>query len=223
MDIFILHLLIQVLNRKVAVDNFKTIKKLSEHKIKLKYQFDPLFYVSDQLRDFYRNTDLGPEYSSAVRFVTQRGIATPNILITLFARYIKKNNLKNGNRFLIDENMINSFNSCEYLLNKEKIAEREINFNVFPMKYLTLHNERIENSKQPGSVFERLGDRIHKYTNEPFYEKEKGVINVGIMIINNTYRIPNSLLTDEEYEKLNDPIYFNTCNQIRIKLNKILK
>ena len=177
-------------------------------------QLHSLFYVSDQLVGFYKGANLGPinlekprgkKLNTMIELVTGKHMATSGILTSLLARYIEVNGLKSettGGRFIPDERMMEHFSHCTFLLNTEKIGKRKLNTQNVSAERIEKVRDDIAAAKL--SAFDRFEGRVDKKTGEPVYDEERGVAYTGTMIINNRFRLPACLLSEEERESLND-------------------
>lgn len=183
---------------------------------KIGTKVNSLFYVSDQLVEFYKNAELGkvdPEDDNSddlkdhIDIITKHRMATSGILTSLMSRYIDVNNLKSKNqngRFMFDDNMKTHFTSTEYLFPKYKkdgtftktimnLGEREIK------NISTERAKKIKDNISKGSIsaIDRVKDRVDKRRNEKVYDKN-GLLYTTMMVFNNFYRVPPCLLEEEE-------------------------
>ena len=193
-------------------------------------QLKNLFYVSDQLVEFYRKSELGKvdptdpdseELADEIELITKHRMSTGGILTSLIFRYIDHNDLRaesSKGRFLPDSNMEKSFSNTKYILEGKDISKRKIRPDALPEK-VTKIKDNIADSKQ--SAFKRVSSRTDKKTGKSFYEKDTGLLNTAMMIFNNFYRIPKELLTDEERERLTDPEVVEMAEELQRKLSHI--
>lgn len=194
-------------------------------------QLHSLFKISDQLRDFYRGANLGPidldkprgkKLASMIKLVTEKGMATSGILTSLLSRYIEVNGLKSGTtggRFLPDEHMLKSFSTTHFMMDGEKLGKRKVNTQNVSTERLDKVKADIAEGKL--SAFQRFEGRVDKKSGEPVYDKERGVAYTGTMVINNRYRIPACLLTEEEREELTDPDNLDESRELQRVLRSI--
>lgn len=193
-------------------------------------QLKSLFYVSDQLIDFYKKSDLGKvdpsdpdsdDLSDEIELITKYRMSTGGILTSLIFRYIDHNNLRENSskgRFLPDSNMEKSFSNTKYVLDGRDISKRKVRPDASPEKVEKI-KENVADSKQ--SAFKRVASRKDKKTGKSFYEKDTGLLNTAMMIFNNFYRIPKELLTDEERDRLSDPEAIEMAEELQRKLSRI--
>ena len=193
-------------------------------------QLKSLFYVSDQLVDFYKKSNLGnvdpsdpdsDDLSNEIELITKHRMSTGGILTSLIFRYIDHNDLRDGSskgRFLPDSNMEKSFSNTKYVLDGKDISKRKIRPDATPEKVAKIKSN-IAESKQ--SAFKRVASRKDKKSGNSFYEKDNGLLNTAMMIFNNFYRIPKELLTDEERENLTDPEVIEMAEELQKKLSHI--
>lgn len=218
------------------------LRKMYSHrkkKIKNKNRTSNLFFVSDQLVEFYKNADLGnldpgntesKNLSDCLDILVNYRIATCGILTSLMSRYIDVNNLKSKNvlgRYTPDNNMLTCFKNTKYLLPSHKkngefttqlvdISNREPK-NMYGDKLSKLQ-DNISNSDK--SVVDRLKVRTDKRKNQKLYTKE-GMLYTTMMIINNFYRIPNSLLDEDELLLLNKSENHRMAKELQDSLSSI--
>lgn len=194
-------------------------------------QLYSLFYISDQLRDFYKHANLGPidldkprgkKLSTMIKLVTEKGMATSGILTSLLARYIEVNGLKSensGGRFFPDDLMREHFSHCTFLLNGEKIGKRKFNTQNVSGERIKKVQDDIDKAKL--SVFERFAGRVDKKSKEPVYDKDKGVAYTGTMVINNRFRLPACLLTEDERSELTKEENIEESREVQKMLTSI--
>jgi hypothetical protein len=193
-------------------------------------QLKSLFYVSDQLVDFYKKSDLGKvdpsdpdseDLTDEIELITKNKMSTGGILTSLIFRYIEHNNLRENSskgRFLPDSNMEKQFSNTKYMLDGKDISKRKIRLDAAPDKVEKIKTNIADNKN---SAFKRVSSRKDKKTGKSFYEKDTGLLNTAMMIFNNFYRIPKELLTDEERERLVDPDAIEMAEELQKKLSKI--
>jgi hypothetical protein len=194
-------------------------------------QLHSLFKISDQLRNFYKKANLGPidlekprgkKLATMVKLVTEKGMATSGILTSLLSRYIEVNGLKSettGGRFIPDSHMMESFATTHFLMDSEKLGKRKVNTqNVSAER---IEKVRLDISEGKLSAFDRFQGRVDKKSGEPVYDKERGVAYTGTMVINNRYRIPACLLTEEEREELADTENLEESRELQRLLTSI--
>ena len=205
-------------------------------------KINTLFYVSDQLVEFYKNADLGKldpgdEDSGDLRdhlsILTEHRIATSGILTSLMSRYIDVNNLKSksqSGRFVPDDNMKSSFKSSEFLLPKQKrdgtFSKTMINLGETRADGLRGSSdeksekllENISLGKQ--SAFERIKDRVDKRRKQKVMDKN-GLLYTTMMVFNNFYRIPPALINEEEEEFLHSQERLADARELQDKLSFI--
>ena len=193
-------------------------------------QLKSLFYVSDQLVDFYKKSHLGrvdpndpdsDELSDEIELITKYRMSTGGILTSLIFRYIDHNNLREKSskgRFLPDSNMEKSFSNTKYMLDGKDISRRKFRADALAEK-VTKIKGNIADSKQ--SAFKRVASRKDKKSGDSFYERDTGLLNTAMMIFNNFYRIPKELLSDEEKESLTDPDVIEMAEELQKKLSHI--
>ena len=155
-----------------------------------------LFYISDQIVDFYRKSDL--ILPDSFKLVTEKRIATAGIMAALISRYIKLKCPANGRRYLPADRMKIYFRDTHYKFKNEIINEIPITFIDFYSKreyYLKRFNDG------DLSFFELIKDRKDKKDNEYIYNEE-GLKFVSIIILNNMYKIPILLLNEQRKKEL---------------------
>ena len=166
-----------------------------------------LFYISDQMVDFYRNSGLIlPE---SFKLVTEKRMANSGIMVLLITRYIQKEGLKNLGRFKFDERMKKYFSNTHYILDGKKITKvpsifRPINEGE-TFQGNTKMTEKIEARIVNGdkSMIDILSERTNKRDNTKCYDAE-GCQFFSIMVLNNYYRIPDCLVSAEGKAYLED-------------------
>lgn len=195
-------------------------------------QLHSLFKISDQLRKFYKDANLGPvdlekprgkKLVSMIKLVTEKGMATSGILTSLLSRYIEVNGLKSettGGRFIPDDHMLESFSTTHFMMDGEKLGKRKINTQNITADRLDKVRRDIADGKL--SAFDRFEGRVDKYDN-PIYDEDKGVAYTGTMIINNRYRVPACLLSEEERTELSDPDNLEQSRELQTLLTSITK
>ena len=192
-------------------------------------QLQSLFYVSDQLVDFYRDSKLGPsdpekprsKLSKEIDLLTDTHMATSGILTSLITNYIDANSLKSETitgRFMPDDRMKEAFSDCVYTLHGKNISKRSFRPDTTTDKTADV-KEKISQGKK--SAFERVKDRTDKRTKEPYYDVDEGLLYTTMMVFNNYYRIPNCLLSDKEKEELSDTDNIDASKVLQEKLSKI--
>lgn len=205
-------------------------------------KINTLFYVSDQLVEFYKNANLGKldpgdedsdDLSDHMSLVTERRIATSGILTSLMSRYIDVNNLKStsqSGRFVPDDNMKSSFKTTEFLLPKQKKD------GTFTKTMVNLGKTRADNLKnQPDdktekiletilhdeqSAFDRIKDRVDKRRKQKVMDKN-GLLYTTMMVFNNFYRIPLVLINEDEDPFLRNQDCLAEATQLQEKLSFI--
>ena len=202
-----------------------------------------LFYVSDQIVEFYKNANLGKldpndeesdDLNQHIQLITEHRIATSGILTSLMSRYIAVNNLKSdkdSGRFVPDNNMLNNFTTTSYLLPKYKKdgTFSKTMTNIGTDRDLTKIPESKKNKIMLNinngnlSAVDRVKDRIDKRKNKNVYDKDKGLLYTCMMVFNNYYRIPPSLLLEEELVKLKDKTITEMSVVLQNKLSYITK
>lgn len=195
-----------------------------------------LFYVSDQIVDLYKKSNLGyvdpsdhksGKLSNEIDLIVDKHMATSGILTSLITNYIDANNLRskdNNNRFVPDKHMIDSLSDCIYTLHGKSLAKRKFRPDTSPKKLEEI-KEKLANGKL--SAFERVKDQVTKRVSkesgkhEPFYDEEKGLLYTAMMKFNNYYRIPPCLLTDEEQAALKEEENIEASKVLQEKLSAI--
>jgi hypothetical protein len=201
-------------------------------------QLQSLFYVSDQIVDLYKKSNLGPvdpekprgaQLSDEITLLTEKRMATSGILTSLITNYIEANDLRSkttNKRFVPDEHMIDSLSDCVYTLNGKSLAKRKFRPDTTQEKKDDI-NDKISEGKL--SAFDRVKDRVTKRVSketgehESFYDEKNGLLYTAMMIFNNYYRVPTCLLTDEEKESLSDEENVKASKVLQEKLSNITK
>jgi len=195
-------------------------------------QLNSLFYVSDQLVKFYTKIDLGltdpnnkksPKLGKQLELLTKYHMATSGILTSLISRYIDYHKLKSkteNGRFIPDQHMIDCFSSTDYMLDGEDLSERDISAGTPQEKVEKIRKHIEEGSK---SAFEKVEDRIDRRTNKKLYEKDIGASFTTMMVFNNFFRVPPSLLLEEERDELKKEKYIEMAKDIQSKLSSATK
>lgn len=196
-------------------------------------QLQKPFFLSDQIVDFYKDANLGPsdpdkprsKLSKEIDLITKKHMATSGILTSLFTNYIEANDLKavdsegkHTGRFLPDDRMLESFSDCIYTLHGKDISKRKCREGTVSDKVSDIQNKVLEGKK---TAFERVKDRVDSRSDEPYYDKKRGLLYTVMMVFNNFYRIPGPLLTDKEREVLQDQENIDSCKELQEKLSKI--
>jgi len=202
-----------------------------------------LYYISDQLVEFYKNADLGvldpsdessDDLNKHIELVTKHRIASTGILTSLMARYIQVNKMKSSEdsgRFIPDSNMLTNFNTTSYLLPKYKNdgTFSKTLINIGEERDLTKipkdKNEKLMTNITNGhlSAVDRVKNNIDKRSNKNVYDKDKGVLYTSVMVFNNFYRIPPSLLEEEEMNVLKTDELIEMAFVLQNKLTFITK
>lgn len=194
-------------------------------------QLNSLFYVSDQIVDFYSKADLGTidvgskkvKLSKQLDLLTKYHMSTSGILTSLISRYIEHNGLKTpgqSGRFKPDPHMKKCFNSTEYLLCKDDLSDREIAPGTSQEKV-----DKIKLHIKEGnmSAFEKVEDRMDKRTQTKLYDEKTGAAFTTMMVFNNFYRVPPSLLYESERDELKMEKYVEMAKDLQEKLSSLSK
>lgn len=150
-----------------------------------------LYYISDQLSDFYK--DCGLNLPPSIRLVTEQRMANAGILTSLMAMYIHEKGLKNGKRFFPDDRMKRFFQDTRSIFKGVELPSDEI-------------SQRVSDGgtnwySRDWGVFEILSEADNP-KGERFYIPEEGALFTSIMKINSWYRIKSSNISDLEKERL---------------------
>jgi hypothetical protein len=195
-------------------------------------QLNQLFYVSDQLVEFYTGAKLGPvdpenprgrKLASEIELLTKHHMSTSGILTSLISRYIDANDLKTTgqpSRFRPDTKMKDCLSSTSYMLHGENIGTRDIPAGTKPEKVEKIQ-ENVKSGKK--SAFDRVKGRVDKRSGEPYYNPKSGLLYTSMMVFNNYYRIPNELLTEEERSALQDTENVEEARRLQETLTNITK
>jgi hypothetical protein len=193
-------------------------------------QLNSLFYVSDQLVDFYKDAKLGPsnpdqprkgKLSNEISLLVDHRMATSGILTSLISRYIDANDLKsadNAGRFMPDKHMKDCLATTHYMLDGENFSKRKCQPGTSSEKEEKIR-EHIAQGKK--SAFQKVDDRVDKRSGEAVYDKKKGLLYTTMMVFNNFYRVPTALLTEEEKQALSDPERIEEAKELQSKLTSI--
>lgn len=193
-------------------------------------QLNALFYVSDQLVDFYDGAKLGPadpsdpsqgDLSDEIEVLVKHRMSTSGILTSLISRYIDTNKLKAktiSGRFVPDSRMKQAFSDTKYMLNGKDLSKRKIRPDTTPEKKEKV-KEHISLGKK--SAFARVSSRVDKKSGNPVYDTKTGLLYTTMMVFNNFYRIPGALITDEEKEMLTDPEVVDMSRDLQKTLSSI--
>ena len=193
-------------------------------------QLNSLFYVSDQLVNFYKNSNLGPldpedpngeQLADHIDILLENRMSTSGILTSLISRYIESNNLKTPNssgRFTPDKKMEKCFANTKYVVNKKDFSKRSL-----PSETPADKAERIQENISLGSksAFDRVSDRVDRRSGKSVYDKDTGLLYTTMMVFNNFFRIPPQLLTEAEKAKLVDEDNITHAKELQVKLSKI--
>ena len=184
-----------------------------------------LFYVSDQLVDFYKSANLGtvdPEdpdsedFSDEISLITEHRIATSGILTSLLNQYIRVNELSSTKmRFHADDHMKKCFKTTKFLIDGEDVSKRDTRPDS-KENQLTKISEISKLGKK--SSFQRVIDKKATSKGDLYYDDESGYLFTSLMIINNLYRIPTCILTDSEKEFLVDSEAEEMAEKLQEKL-----
>jgi len=222
---------------RIFMSQLDDLKKIFNRKKKRRTnkgnnQAKALFYVSDQLVDFYKNSKLGPadpenpksKLSKEIDLLTKHHMANSGILTSLITNYIEVNGLKvkpeeegKAVRFRPDDRMLDAFSDCVYTLNGKNISKRKLREGTPEQKRDEI-KEKISHGKQ--SACERLQERVYK-NGECFYEEENGFLYSSMMAISAFYRVPDHLLTLEEKAALSEEDNIHAAEELQQKLSKI--
>jgi len=208
-------------------------KRRSKGTRKTNSQLNSLFYVSDQLVAFYKkDANLGPldpsqkksdPLSHHIDILTDKHMATSGILTSLISRYIEANSLKTpeaSGRFMPDERMKKAFANTKYQLFGENLAKRSIATGT-PQEKVDKIKENISQGSK--SAFSRVSGRVDRRSGKSVYDKDTGLLYTTMMVFNNFYRVPPSLLTDEEKEALQDEDNIAAARELQTSLSNITK
>ena len=167
-DATILQMLVMRLRTVLPIENFEMIEDLVGLKIILK-NIGPLFYISDQMANFLRVSEL--ELPPSSKLVIEHQMANSSIIISLLSMYIREKGLRNGNnmKFFPDDRMKRFFSSTYPVLDGKRKTENDIRKD--PKTELIVKTLLSEGDK---SIFEILKNRKSRKTNEPFYIKQTG-------------------------------------------------
>ena len=189
-------------------------------------QLKSLYYVSDQLAAFYSNSNLGPidpttgkgKVSDKLALITEKRMATSGILMSLFALYIKANGLKTeSGRFVPDSRMKKAFATTNFRLNKVDMSKRKTPVGTPQEKVDTL-KEKITMSKM--SAFDRIASR-EETNGKRMYDEDEGLLYTSMCIINNYFRIPTVLLTEDERSVLSSEENIEAAQELQEILTSI--
>lgn len=193
-------------------------------------QLNSLFYVSDQLVNFYKGANLGPldpskpdgeKLADHIDVILNNRMATSGILTSLISRYIEANNLKTPNssgRFMPDKRMEKSFSNTKYVLGKKDLSKRTLPSDVVGEKADRIRENISQGSK---SAFERVSDRVDRRSGKAVFDKDTGLLYTTMMVFNNFFRIPPQLLTDAEKAALVDEDSIAEAKELQTNLSKI--
>ena len=193
-------------------------------------QLNSLFYVSDQLVNFYKNSNLGPldpsnpkgeKLADHIDVLLSNRMSTSGILTSLISRYIDANGLKTPNasgRFMPDKRMEKAFTTTKYLLNKENLGKRSVPSDTPSDKAQRIKENISEGTK---SAFDRVSDRTDRRSGKSVYDKDTGLLYTTMMVFNNFFRVPPQLLTQEEKEALVDEDNVSAAKELQEKLSRI--
>ena len=222
---------------RIFMSQLDDLKKIFNRKKKRRTnknnnQAKALFYVSDQLVDFYKNSKLGPadpdapksKLSKEIDLLTKHHMANSGILTSLITNYIEVNGLKvkpseegKAVRFRPDDRMLDAFSDCVYTLNGKNISKRKLREGTPDQKREEI-KEKISQGKK--SACERLQERVYK-NGECFYEEENGFLYSSMMAISAFYRVPDHLLTEDEKAALSKEDNKQAAEELQQKLSKI--
>jgi hypothetical protein len=194
------------------------------------------FYISDQLREFYKNASkLGPsdpekknsKLSKELSLLIDEGMATSGILTSLLTNYISVNDLfvydENGEktgRYLPDENMKECFSDTVLTLNGKKVSKRDFREGTSLAKIEEIKAKFAEGKK---SAFDRLKGLKVKNSDTLYQDKNGGLLFTTMMKLDNYFRIPDQVLTDEEKKLLMEEESIAKAAELQAKLSKLTK
>lgn len=195
-------------------------------------QLNQLFYVSDQLVDFYKGAKLGPsdpenprgrKLASDITLLLEKRMATSGILTSLISRYIDNNELKTPGqprRFKPDDKMKKCLSTTSYQLHGEDLGDRDIPASTDPKK-----REKIEAHIKSGSksAIDLVKKRVDTRSGQSYYDAKSGLLYTNMMVFNNFYRIPSDLLTEEEKEALTESDNVEAAKDLQEILTNITK
>ena len=189
-------------------------------------QLKSLYYVSDQLAAFYSNANLGPidpatgkgKMSDKLALIPEKRMATSGILMSLFALYIKVNGLKNeSGRFAPDSRMKKAFATTNFRLNKVDMSKRKIPSGT-PQDKVDAVKEKISLSKK--SAFDRIASR-EETNGKKMYDEDEGLLYTSMCILNNYFRIPTVLLSEDERSELSSEENIEAAQELQEILTSI--
>ena len=189
-------------------------------------QLRSLFYVSDQLAAFYTKANLGPidpdtgkgKLADRLSIITEKRMATSGILMSLFARYIQVNGLKTqSGRFEPDARMKKAFATTNFRLNSSDVSKRKIPVST-PEEKAQATKEKIALGKK--SAFDRISSRVET-SGKKMYDEKEGLLYTSMCTLNNYYRIPNVLLTQNEKDALVDSDNISEAKELQEILTHI--
>lgn len=176
-----------------------------------------LFFISDQLADFYK--DCGLDFPPSIKLVTEHRMASTAILVSLMTMYIYEKGLKNKERFFPDDRMKLFFQDTRNMLKGVEVPRKEI------YEYLPETETRDDQLKfydTSYGVFEILSEKMCKKSGN-FHDPEKGALYFSIMLINSWYRIQSSEISAERKERLADPDRQMEQNHLTRYLNQKIR
>lgn len=193
-------------------------------------QLNSLFYISDQLVNFYKNANLGPldpenpkgeKLADHIDILLEDRMSTSGILTSLISRYIETNKLKSAEssgRFAPDKRMEKSFSTTKYVLNGKSLSKR-----TMPADTPAERAQRIKDNVAAGSksAFDRVSDRVDRRSGKSFYDEDSGLLYTAMMVFNNFYRIPPPLLNEDEKSALTEETNVSRAKELQEKLSKI--
>lgn len=189
-------------------------------------QLKSLYYVSDQLAAFYKGANLGPidpatgkgKVSDHLALITEKRMATSGILMSLFALYIKENGLKGeSGRFSPDGRMKKAFATTNFRLNKTDMSKRTPPSGT-PQDKVDTVKEKIVASKK--SAFDRIASRAET-NGKKMFDEDEGLLYTSMCILNNYFRIPTVLLTEDERSELSSEDNIESAKELQEILTSI--
>lgn len=204
---------------------FSSKKKRSPRKGKTP---QPLFYVSDQFAEFYRNADLGrvdpddddsEDFSEELELITEHRMANSGLCTALLSHYINYNDLKSSDvksRFKIDKNMEKSFKNSKLMFNGKDVSKRKLREGATDKDKAKIQ-ECSTNGKK--SIFDRLEDSGSNKNGVAYYTDD-GYHITSNMKLNNFMRLPKGVLTDDELSELKSSDYIELAEKLAGKLRK---
>lgn len=175
-------------------------------------------YISDQLREFLQEADLGGvEKLKEFEVITKHGISDKKINLKLFHLYIEHQKLKhpdNKSRIKVDKLFEKHFSDCTPRFNGKEIDLDELNLDGLTESQKDTISRKIDGCDK--SVKKRIGKLTNK-KGVAFFDSD-GYSQDAIMKIKSFFELPDAFFNEKRVEKLKD--YNDELLSLHMKLTE---